>query len=407
MCVELKQHVLISSTVVATFSILIVSINLAEMDSLPSNSSFFNMSHINSSGVPYKIEISETSTSVVGTADTGNSTNVFDRQDFCTTPYCIPNAIIISLISISGIVMNLVVIVIVKIDKRLHQPTFVAIACLALPDFTFLFSRYIRYIIDGYIWMNISKSDYRKIKITLDFIGLVAAGSSVFHVVFMSVLRYFIIVHPLKSRSILTSKKVMLISLPLWIVAVGNGSFYMYAVIFNLDDRKLAFYTNLAVTIFMTAFPIVTISILHTFKAKALLNSLSSTEMVVRKMSRVVTFVICCYLITTTPTNVMDIIRLFHPKYFMSKVLFRLEQAARIFFFLTYAINPFIYFIFSPQFKRFFKEKCSKTRMKFSRSPQSQTMSTTIHSHSTQLTETGSSVQDYNAIKTLHTQTDK
>ncbi|CAG2258070.1 unnamed protein product [Mytilus edulis] len=179
------------------------------MDSLTSHSSFFNMSHINSSGVPYKKETSDTSngTSVVGTTDTGNNTNIFDRKDFCSTQYCIPNAIIISLISISGVIMNLVVIVIVKVDKRLHQPTFVAIACLALPDFTYLVFRYIRYIIDGYIWMNISKSDYRKIRATLDFIGLVAAGSSVFHVVFMSVLRYFIIVHPLKSRSILTCKR--------------------------------------------------------------------------------------------------------------------------------------------------------------------------------------------------------
>jgi hypothetical protein len=85
----------------------------------------------------------------------------------------------------------MIVMIVVKIDKRLHQPTFVAIAALALPDLTFLVARYTRYIIDGYFALSMSRIDYRIIKVVFDFIGLIAGGASIFNVIMLSVLRYY------------------------------------------------------------------------------------------------------------------------------------------------------------------------------------------------------------------------
>ena len=320
--------------------------------------------------------------------NTSSNHTIQDRYTYCFSSLCILNAIVISIISISGIITNMIVMIVVKIDKRLHQPTFVAIAALALPDLTFLVARYTRYIIDGYFALSMSRIDYRITKVVFDFIGLIAGGASIFNVIMLSVLRYYIIVHPLMTHAKLTIKMVMLISFALWVVAIGNGSFYLYAVIINTSDRILQRITNQVVTLFMSIFPVVVICILHVLKTRALSKSPSITEETVRKMSRVIAFVICSYLITTTPSNLLDIATIVLSKeYTNTRLFYGLSQAGRVFLFLNYAINPFIYFVFSPQFKRFFLGKCSCIRPAVERSSNYNMVSDSNSVLSTQLTE--------------------
>lgn len=322
-----------------------------------------------------------------------NKHNITKLTTFlCTSNYCLPNALILSIISICGIIGNLVVTYAVISEKRLHTPTFIVISCLALSDLTFLLSRYTRFIVDGYFSTSLTVPEYRIARAVLDFLGLIGAGSSIFHLLYMSFVRYYIIVHPLKAHVKLTSKRVLVISCLLFIGAAAISTLYLFAVVINITAQALRQAVNWTVTILMSFVPIFVIGITHVFKAKALLKSLSTAEETARKMSRVITFVIVCYLITTTPSNVMDIINLL--KIFpFTLTFFHLMMAFRILLFLNFAINPFIYFIFSPQFKRFFREKfkniCPSAHGIFSHSE---------HSNSTRLTEVSHSTHAYNAI---------
>jgi hypothetical protein len=53
-----------------------------------------------------------------------------------------------------------------------------------------------------------SRIDYRITKVVFDFIGLIAGGASIFNVIMLSVLRYYIIVHPLMTHAKLTATNV-------------------------------------------------------------------------------------------------------------------------------------------------------------------------------------------------------
>lgn len=282
--------------------------------------------------------------------------------EICLTSHCLPIALTLSVISIVGMVTNLIVIVAIARDRKLHHPTFVVICSLAVADLVFLCARYPRYIIKGFFIQDIPHEHYINIKWILDIVGLLAGGASIIHIVFMSAVRYFIVVHPFTSHVMLTNKRVVLMSVGMWMLASGIAALYTYAILINGEkDPKLQEITNIVITVFMSILPIVVITIFHLLKAKVLLKSVSNCSKTVQNMSRVVTFVIVTFIITTTPSNATDVMILsFGYYYTQSRWFFVVSQVARAFLFLNFAINPFIYFVQSPQLQKSILKCCGK-----------------------------------------------
>ncbi|XP_033735113.1 delta-type opioid receptor-like [Pecten maximus] len=288
----------------------------------------------------------------VNTNGTNNS-SVPSEAGSCLTSYCIPMTVAISVIALCGIITNFIVILVITRDSRLRRPTFTAIVALSLCDFTFLLFRYIRYIVTGYFRDIIPHNVMKTIKFVCDLVGLTAGGSSIVHVILLSVLRYYIVVHPLKSHIAITNKRIILVSLGVWVLSALNGWFYLYAVIINRkNDLQMSKVTNIVVTMVMSILPLAIILFFHVLKARKLKDSIAACKLnATKQMSQIVTFVIVTYIVTTTPVNTRDILVI---SWGDTKETWMMVfgQVGRLLLFLNYAINPFIYFVHSPQFRK-------------------------------------------------------
>ncbi|XP_060070620.1 thyrotropin-releasing hormone receptor-like [Ylistrum balloti] len=282
-----------------------------------------------------------------------NGSSITSAPANCLTSFCIPMTVAISVIAVCGIVTNFIVILVITKDSRLRRPTFTAIVALSISDFTFLLFRYIRYVITGYFRDVISLHVMKNIKFVCDLVGLTAGGSSIIHVILLSILRYYIVVHPLKSHIAITNRRIMLVSLGVWVFSGLNGWFYLYAVIINRqNDLQMSKVTNIVVTLVMSILPLVIILFFHVLKARKLKDSIAACKLnATKQMSQIVTFVIVTYIVTTTPVNTRDILLI---SWGDSKETWMMVfgQIGRLLLFLNYAINPFIYFVHSPQFRK-------------------------------------------------------
>lgn len=290
----------------------------------------------------------------VGSTPGGNGSAALDKVGNCLTSYCIPMTIAISVIAVCGIAANGIVLTIVAQNSRLHRPTFTAIAALALADFLFLAFRYTRHILQGYFRNIITSEAMKVIKFVCDLGGLTAGGSSIIHVILLSLLRYYIVVHPLKSHIVVTNRKILLVSLAVWVFSAFNGWFYLYAVLINRkNDLQMSKITNVTVTLVMSIAPLIIIVFFHVLKARKLSQSIAACKLhATKRMSQIVTFVIVSYVVTTTPANVRDVILIsWGPSKDTWMAVYGL--VGRLLLFTNYAINPFIYFVHSPQFKKY------------------------------------------------------
>lgn len=290
-----------------------------------------------------------------------NTTNRTENTyaPICDPSSCLPVAIVVLIIFLLGLTANVVVIGVIIKERRLHKPTFVLICSLAVADFTFLFSRLPLYAL-GFFADDIDDEAGRRIRLALSVIGLLAGSASVIHIVVIAGLRYFIVVHPLKSYVCLTNTRVLLLSICAWTFAFASSSWYSYGLIVLGLESDVFQYTNFVITIFYSVFPIVLIVSLHIFKAKELLESLSNcTSNTVQNMSRVVTIIIVSFLVTTTPANVVDILVISYGyRSYDSKTFFIITRLSKILLYLNFTANPFIYFVHSQQFRKSIKRCC-------------------------------------------------
>ncbi|XP_052097896.1 galanin receptor type 1-like [Mytilus californianus] len=191
----------------------------------------------------------------------------------------------------------------------------------------------------------------------LDFSGFLAGIASIVHIVFLSVVRYFIIVHPFRSYVLLTNLRVIFVTIGIWALSTGIAVLYTYAVLIKgSEDTRLEETTNLVLTILFSVLPVLFITILHVLKAKVLIKSISNCSQTVRNMSRVVTIILTSFIITTTPSSTIDIMIIslgYH--YTKTRWFFITSQVAKILLFLNFTVNPFVYFVNSIQFRKSFK----------------------------------------------------
>ena len=151
----------------------------------------------------------------------------------CADSYCIPMVVCIILVSIVGLVANAFVLVVIGLNRKLHRPTFMAIAQLSLCDFTFLLFRFSLYIINGYFGKSMVRQTYIIVRVLCDSMGIVAGVASATTLIMLSVMRYAIVVHPLWSHVHITNKKMILLSGTVWFIGCLISALYMYFVVFN------------------------------------------------------------------------------------------------------------------------------------------------------------------------------
>lgn len=278
-----------------------------------------------------------------------NSSQYGEDGDTCSNSSICPSIVILATcVSLVGIIANGAVLATIFRTRRLHKPVFMGFAALALADFLYLiFNTFFVHL----HWFFPDNKGSETAANVLSVIVVTSAFSSASHVTFLSVQQYFMIAHPLSSLAKQTNRTVFIASLTVWIVCTIPSSFYIYAVRIS-NDPVLGRLVNFSVTIIVTFLPIIIILICHFLKLKALRESVMNNRQSTRdRMSKVVSVVILTYLLTTLPINIHDTIKL-AGKIELSTVYFIIYRIAFILLHLNFTINPFIYFLFTPQCRR-------------------------------------------------------
>lgn len=278
-----------------------------------------------------------------------NSSQYGEDGDTCSnSPICPSIVILATCVSLVGIIANGAVLATIFRTRRLHKPVFMGFAALALADFLYLiFNTFFVHL----HWFFPDNKGSETAANVLSVIVVTSAFSSASHVTFLSVQQYFMIAHPLSSLAKQTNRTVFIASLTVWIVCTIPSSFYIYAVRIS-NDPVLGRLVNFSVTIIVTFLPIIIILICHFLKLKALRESVMNNRQSTRdRMSKVVSVVILTYLVTTLPINIHDTIKL-AGKIELSTAYFIIYRIAFILLHLNFTINPFIYFLFTPQCRR-------------------------------------------------------
>lgn len=278
-----------------------------------------------------------------------NSSQYGEDGDTCSnSPICPSIVILATCVSLVGIIANGAVLATIFRTGRLHKPVFMGFAALALADFLYLiFNTFFVHL----HWFFPDNKGSETAANVLSVIVVTSAFSSASHVTFLSVQQYFMIAHPLSSLAKQTNRTVFIASLTVWIVCTIPSSFYIYAVRIS-NDPVLGRLVNFSVTIIVTFLPIIIILICHFLKLKALRESVMNNRQSTRdRMSKVVSVVILTYLVTTLPINIHDTIKL-AGKIELSTVYLIIYRIAFILLHLNFTINPFIYFLFTPQCRR-------------------------------------------------------
>lgn len=254
--------------------------------------------------------------------------------------------IISQIIYLTGIAGNVLVIFIVSFNKLLHNVTFVILASLAISDVLILIIESVIKILLYTKTMDIISIEYIILFLCLVFMLLISS----FHILYVSILRYFIIVYPLRMH-IMSIKKAIRISWLIYLVIPLVGS-TIFATVYNTIrmEKRLVYYF-LTTSCFVYYIPIFLMTGFHIAKCRTLYNSEYPRDQIeLRKMSIVITMLIVISYVCPIPDIVCTTMGLLD-----IKISTELTIICNICFYTKHVLNPFIYCFLSFNFRQSLK----------------------------------------------------
>lgn len=270
---------------------------------------------------------------------------------------CVYSAI--EILFVIGIIANIIVIIRVIRDRKLHDPTFVAIAALAVADMLFLALNLTTAIERVILAITctppilISKPYY-----VLKSIFWIGANS---HVALLAVLRYMTLAYPLRSNAYLSPKKVIVFSVCVWILGIvlmGTLSLLINIGLI-LPGRSEEFVIIQWITVYLL--PLIVTTVLHILKICLVKRSTKqtatkATRKSIERMSKIVIVVIVMGALLPLPRLISKCLKIAGPNAYPSRE-FRthVEGVSQLLFLINNFINPFIYGFLSQKFRQSIK----------------------------------------------------
>ncbi|XP_062614044.1 P2Y purinoceptor 8-like [Saccostrea cucullata] len=274
------------------------------------------------------------------TCATKNST--YGKSSCWEMDKCKPMIVFLQVLSIFGMLSNFIVFIVICAEKRLHKPIYTGIRMLTVPDALFLMCRFLIFTFQGLP---------KKLFLAIIHLFFSSVFSSIGHVILLSVQQYLMIAFPLKSLVWMRNKRVLIVSAIIWIFSVILSAPYAYLTTM-LKNRDAAELLNVVYTVLFTAGPICVLGLLHVLKIIALKKSLvNNRDKATRQVSQIISIVIGVYVLTTTPINIRDIIEM-SVCHMTDTWFIVLGHIGRTLLLVNYSINPYIYFINTPQFRK-------------------------------------------------------
>lgn len=277
-------------------------------------------------------------------------------------PDCVCNLICIyksmDLVFVIGVIANLTVVWRTAVDRALKSPTFVAIACLALSDAIFLAMNIAISCIA--VISEILCYDYSFVR-SEEFEAVVGISwfVSSIHLSFISVVRCFLILYPLKAHVYLTRHKVVIASASLWIAGI-----LIWMVLYALQHYSVFVTTKsvkfeIAVWVLVFFSPVIIMIVMHIMKCRAVersAQSISSSDQrrlnQYQQMARMILLLVATSLLLPLPRFIFTV-SVYAGVHFSSENLeIHLKSNFHTLFLLSNAINPFLYAFISVNFRR-------------------------------------------------------
>lgn len=261
--------------------------------------------------------------------------------------YCAIGIVLI----IVGLVANGLVVWRVVKDKELWEPTFIAIAGLAVADMGFL----IAYFAVEEIKCPANVPAYETGETLMLSVYMTMWFTSATHILLLSTIRFILILNPLRSLAYLTVRRTVFMSAAIWLTGVLLG--ILHGVLsalkeFNIYDSDSLITMDIIVIMVSYFIPLVSTIILHIIKLKAVCKALrSALPEQVRQMSLMVTVTILLFTLLPLPQVVTLFIICFSDDLGFidnSGVSWSLSLGLL----LNSCVNPFVYAIFSRLFRK-------------------------------------------------------
>lgn len=250
------------------------------------------------------------------------------------------------LVAALGIIGNIVTMVKIVYDSKLHTPTFAAIGYLAFVNFLAL----IVLTVQLFLAMGVIKTTNLLTQLTVVFISDTIYLSSACHVLLLLSVRYLITVHPLLSIRRLTVKAVSLCSMTVWPVSVLFGAIksYFFYVHKQTGSHFMMLINSITYIIFLLLVCFITFA-LHVWKIRAIQTSRSATKRIQTRMNLVVTAIITVFAMF----QIFAIAKSLYiyngydskSKYVGVYTFFHLSMILSGY--LTFSLNPYIFFFLS------------------------------------------------------------
>lgn len=253
-----------------------------------------------------------------------------------------------TVIFVVGILGNTLTIGLVLYEKKFHTPTFTAIACLSISDLIALILSYMAKCIFPF-------SKYPVI--TLSRVALSCLHVSTCHVIMFAILRYLIIAYPLWSRRHLRVKVVLITSLLLWMYGATYGVIHKVMVENTYSGKIIVFIVDRFLEIVV---PLVLILIFHCLKIRHIKRCDSQVISIQSKrMFKMTSVIACAYFVTMMPIWIVCV--LIGTNTFRGQLpsnMYAVFVASVLIHLLNFVIDPFIYFIFTPIFRKQIMKYC-------------------------------------------------
>eukprot|EP00105_Crassostrea_gigas_P039533 XP_019923681.1 PREDICTED: somatostatin-like receptor F_48D10.1 [Crassostrea gigas] len=272
-----------------------------------------------------------------------NNSNDFHFRFHTDVDYIIN--IICAVIAVLGGIGNIVTIVIISYQSKLHTPTFVVIKCLAVSDFFGLFTFSFQYFTNVLTFLRRQNtSTYANLfEIIVNAVYL----NSTSHVLLLCAVRYLLVVHPLDSRRYLTVTVVSLGSLTSWILSFVFAVIYvsLYSA-FGVRNQNIGLALEMASTIIVILYLVLSVIIIISmhFKKMAAIKTSATKGQVHNKMHCIAFVMLFCLVLCRLPDIVVHFF-LFVKK--MELFTIHLRNCYFVLNCFTHSYNPYMLFVFS------------------------------------------------------------
>jgi hypothetical protein len=267
-----------------------------------------------------------------------------------------------TILTVIGVLGNVVTLVTIGVNKKLRSVTYTIIACIAPADAIALIFGYC------FIYRVDDVTNSYALRLVVRGINLAGEHCSAAHMVFLGAIRCLLIARPVWSLLNLTPKRIVFISGLLWLFSIAFAS--GLTVFFHIShrgyvDKNTVVYTVFIVGFYLLCFPLILISVFHCIKIRSVLRSSAIQRVSLSSnMSKVFILILVVYAVSCTADLVYYIVIL--RKYLIKRSLetdqslYYAMHALYFVWMIHFSMNPFLYFFVSPQVRRLIYNMCAR-----------------------------------------------